>query len=527
MFLRRFGMIVLAAVPGCALHVAEFEPRPAFDVPESYTLPAPEASIVVAPWWHVFEDPALNTAMEQALAGNLTLAQGRDRILRAAALLRQHQAALLPQVDFDSEGAQVWEKNLDLDTSPEPEPDGFTPPSNTEDDPAADDAAKQSSRDSSGTGSESGAGANSGSNQSIDNTSWETEFSAGISLSWELDFWGRLRSLAGAQAETLGATTEEYEALRLSLSMDLADTWFAAVEQRMQLDLLDEQLELAETFLELIELRFLQGDASIVDVLQQRSQVAEIEAEVPVAQSQLRLLENRIDVLAGIPPDGVDRTADAIQTLPQNTRLPEISVPLDLLLQRPDLRALQRRAVAVDYQIGAAIAERLPRVTLNGSFAYSDGSSDATLTGIGGLGLFQPLLDWGARKAAVDATRAVYSETLHQFSEQYLEAIEEVETTLWQEGRQRELLDALARRAEILDRTVEETRVRYSLGVTDYLPVLTALQDLQEIQRDLIDERRALVSLRIRLFGAVGAPTAAPKEGAISAAATVAGSGGA
>ncbi len=82
-----------------------------------------------------------------------------------------------------------------------------------------------------------------------------------------------------------------------------------------------------------------------------------------------------------------------------------------------------------------------------------------------------------------------------------------METTLWQEARQRELVVALERRAEILERTLEQTRLRYSQGITDYLPVLTALQGLQQVQRELLRQRRVLVSLRIRLFRAVGGET--------------------
>jgi NodT family efflux transporter outer membrane factor (OMF) lipoprotein len=462
----------------------------------------------VAPWWLAFENADLSATIEQALVQNLTLAQGLQRIQRATALVRQERAALLPQIDFDAEGAQVWEKNLDLDTSRASRPDGFTPPSSTE--PSPSEALPKQTADSESPGGSTGSG--DGESSTPDDETWETEFAAGLSLSWELDLWGRLRALAAAQGEELAASIHDYEALRLLLSSELAEAWFAALEQRLQLQLLDEQLELAGTYLELIELRFVQGDASIVDVLQQRSQVAEIEAEVPIAQSLLRLQENRLDVLAGQAPDGQDRTSTQPLLLPQTAHLPPVTIPLALLQQRPDLRALQHQVTAADYRIAAAIAERLPRVTLEGSFLYSDGSGDATLTGLGGATLFQPLLDWGARKAAVDATRSLFEETLLLFSQNYLEAIEEVETTLWQEARQRELIEALVRREEILERTVEESRVRYSLGVTDYLPVLTALSALQDIQREIITERRALVGLRVRLFGAVGAATYRPVD---------------
>jgi NodT family efflux transporter outer membrane factor (OMF) lipoprotein len=326
-----------------------------------------------------------------------------------------------------------------------------------------------------------------------------------LELSWEIDLWGRIRSLVRAEDEELAAAALDYEALRLSLSSQVAFAYYEAVEQRLQLELLEEQLKLANTFLELLELRFVQGDASAVDLLQQRSQVAEIQSEVPVAQSQLRLLENRLDVLLGVPPDGQDRTI--IAGLPQATVLPDVKVPAALLRDRPDLQAAQRRVVAQDYRIASAMAERLPQLILDGTFGLSDSSDSSLLTGTGALGLFQPLLDWGRREAQVTVEKARFQDALLDYSQRYLVAIEEVETTLWQEARQRELIASLAEREQLLTRTVEETRVRYSLGVTDYLPVITALQDLQQVQRELLEQRRELVSLRIQLFRATGGAT--------------------
>jgi NodT family efflux transporter outer membrane factor (OMF) lipoprotein len=479
---------------GCTLHRAEVQPQPLFAVPDSYSLGDAAAVPEVDAWWLAFDDPALDELVGTALSDNFTLAQGLTRIERAMALRRQVQSLRRPQVNLTGDVERRWTRDLD---PPRPSRDTSVniPPIVLEPEPAE----KQLSG-----GGVSGGG---GSQGQPDRDQWETQASVGLGLRWELDLWGRLRALAQAQREEVAAAVEDYHALRLALSAQVAQAYYEAVEQRLQLALLEDQLELANTFLELLELRFIQADASAVDLLQQRSQVAEIEAEMPVAQAQLRLLENRLDVLLGAPPDGVDRTADNVASLPRDTVLPAVEVPLALLQRRPDLQALQRRVVAEDYRVGAAIAERLPQVTLDGRFAFNDTSTRSNLVGSSGLALFQPLLDWGRRAAEVSAAQAVLQQALLVFSHEYLLAIEEVETTLWQETRQRELIDALARREDLLVRTVEEARVRYSLGVTDYLPVLTALQELQRVQRRLLTQRRVLVALRIQLYRATGGGT--------------------
>jgi outer membrane protein TolC len=184
-------------------------------------------------------------------------------------------------------------------------------------------------------------------------------------------------------------------------------------------------------------------------------------------------------------------------------------VPSDLLLNRPDLRALQAELVAADADIGRAIAERLPRITLEGAYYYEDGpvftGPAAFLLG----SLVQPLLDWGARKAEVERNRALYVERLAVFSQAYLEAIEEVENALYQERKQRVFLSRLEDRRRILAQTVEETRDRYTSGLTDFLPVLNALQELQRLERVILRQKRDLIGFRIRLHRALGGAVAA------------------
>ena len=497
------GVLALA---GCAVHPVNHEPAPLFPVPESYSADAgDDPANPATPWWEVFEDPRLNALENEALIQNFTLQQGLTRIERAAAFLRQARAVRLPQVNFSGDLSRSWERDIGSRQGAETDVLG-----------TATDAFNTASDLIEALNDPATAGV-SGPNFLQEDTlpdrdTYNTAFNSGVALAWEADLWGRLRAAQAAQSEELDAFVYDYNALRLMLSAQIAETYFQIVEQQLQYELLTEQQELAETFLELLELRFLQGDASGVDLLQQRGQLAEIRSEFPQVYAQLGVLENRLDVLLGEPPDGQPRIEVEGEALPEETALPELGVPLALLQQRPDLLAQQRRVVAADYQIASAMAERLPQLTLDGSFGFTDTSGGTFLSGLVGAAVFQPLLDWGLRKAQVDVADTVFEEALLGFSQTYLLAMEEVESTLWQERYQRELIEALAARVNILFRTVEEARVRYSQGITDYLPVLTALQNLQDLQRQLLAERRRLVELRIQLHRAVGGSTTSPVE---------------
>ncbi|GMV95067.1 MAG: hypothetical protein AMXMBFR82_48450 [Candidatus Hydrogenedentota bacterium] len=502
-------------------------PVPLVEAPETYSVEPPAPEEPLEAWWLAFSDPTLNQLIDTALAQNVTVAQALERIDRAEALLRQAKAVRKPQVDATADVARTWERSRLKD-------DGIGTAEKVDDAVESFNeflSSVEAYRDAisslagGGGGGGNGNGEGGGGRENLPDLrrqestgppkgwveDYETEFTSGLSLSWEADVWGRLRSAARAQAEEYAAAIEDYEALRLILTSQVAEAYYLAVEQRLQYELLLEQRESAETLLELIELRFLQGSASVVDVLQQKGQLAEIDAEVPIVHSELRIFENRLDVLLGVAPDGADRTPEAEPILPRETALPSVGVPVTLLQNRPDLRALRRRVVAADYRIASAIAERLPRLTLTGALEYGDTSLASTLTATGAAGLFQPLLDWGLRKAAVDEARSGFREALLEYTYGYLLAIEEVESALWREARQRDLIEALAAREAILLQTLNETRVRYGLGVTDYLPVLTAIQELQDVQRELLTERRALVSLRIEINRAIGGTV--PAEG--------------
>jgi NodT family efflux transporter outer membrane factor (OMF) lipoprotein len=435
---------------GCQMHRIDPLPDPVLEAGPAYSEGSPAASSAPGDWWAAFGDDKLDTLIRAALDNNFDLRQAAARFDQATALTRQAEALRLPLLDFEGDALKQW----------------------------------------------------------IDGDEPKRTLRAGGALAWEIDIFNRLGSVALARRSTAAARAEDVQAVRLTLSAEVAEAYFDAVSQRRQLALLQRQIDVDRDLLELTQLRFEGGLTASVDVLQQSSQLAETESLVPPTEATLRLSENRLDVLVGQAPDAVSRTGPE-DTLTAVDDLPFLGVPSDLLLNRPDLRALRSELVAADAEIARAMAERLPRITLEGSFLYVDGPQ---LSGPAGalLGsLVQPLLDWGTRKAEVERNQALYVERLAAFTQAYLEAIEDVENALYQERKQREFLDRLERQHTILARTVEETRDRYTNGLTDFLPVLNAIQDLQELERNIVRQQRDLVVIRVQLHRALGGGLAA------------------
>lgn len=397
------------------------------------------------PWWSAFGDPKLDSLIRTALDRNYDVLQAMARLDQAEALARQFEAIRLPQVDLVADTRKDW----------------------------------------------------------IDGDGQEGFSRIGGALTWEIDAFHRLGSAAQARRSEAAARLEDVETVRLSLSAEVAETYFDAVAQRRQLALLQEQIDTDRDLLSLTELRFDGGLTSSVDVLQQSSQLAESESLVPPTEAALRVSENRLDVLTGKAPDAQDRVDDT-DGFADVGDLPFLGVPSDLLLRRPDLRALQNELVASDAEIGRAIAERLPVVTLDGAYLFADGPGFSGPAAFLLGSLVQPLLDWGARKAEVERNRALYVERLAAFSQAYLEAVEDVENALYRERKQRDFIGRLDKRRQVLERTVEETRDRYTNGLTDFLPVLDAVQELRRIERILVLEKRDLLVFRVQLHRALG-----------------------
>lgn len=464
---RHIGVCAfLAFLPSaCAVHGIDYNVAPAVESPTRFPALAASsegaqssAGASNAPWWESFERPVLNDLIENALPENQALAQALARVRQAQAIARKTDADRLPQIDLESSIRDSWQ----------------------------------------------------------DGEGQESTSAIGGAVQWELDLFDRIGSAAESEHMSALARKAEAEAVRLSLSAQIASAYFGAAAAQARLALLKEQVRIDRELLGLLELRLENGIGTNVEVLQQQGRVADSESFIPPAEADLRVFENRLDVLSGRMPDGIDRV-DPNETLTFKDDLPPIGVPVDLLLNRPDLRAAQAELIAADASIASAIADRLPRITLDGSLTYSEMASFngpiAALTGL----FVQPLLDWGRRKAEVERNKALYEERLAAFTQLYLEAVEAIENALYRERRQREFIRRLEARRQILQNTVNETEARYAEGIDDYLPVLSALQELRSVERDLITQRRELVNIRITLHKETGGTIHTPTKPDIQA----------
>lgn len=442
------GVGVLLILAGCgsrSMPVTDpVEPPPTFS--DSGTQDVPPR------WWRAFGDTGLNTLVETGLAENLDLKTAWDRLRAARAVVDRESAVLLPTLDAFAEGT--------------------------------------SREDESPTGS-------------VD----RDELTLGLTAEYELDLWGRIQSRVEAERFRSRATLQDLRAASISLSAEVARTWYALAEQRQQRKLLDRQIRTNRRILNLIRSRFANGQAGSADVLRQEQLLESTREQKRAVESQVGVLEHQLAVLVGrTPQEGIQRRPRAFPELPP---LPETGVPVELIQRRPDVRAAFQRLRAADRDLAASISNQYPRLTLTASLSSSENDVEALFDHWArsfAANLTQPLIDGGQRAAEVDRTRAVKQQRLHEYGQSVLTALQDVEDALVQEQKQKERIRSLQDQVGLARRTTERLQHRYFNGAVDYIEVLNALNDQQQLRRDLLSARRLLIERRIALYRALAGP---------------------
>jgi outer membrane protein, multidrug efflux system len=456
--MRSRALLLLAVtLAACATTI---EPdKPTLDLPERFS--ATGAGELPAHWWTSLGDPDLDRLVDRALAGNLSLRTAWDRLDQALAVARRAGAAEKPTL--------TGEASLSRSVS--------------------------RSKIEGPTGS-------------TYERSYRTSLGLGLVAAYEVDLWGGIRSARDATVLDARASEEDLRAAALTLSARVAETWVRIVIQTGQLALLEQQVATNEKVLEVVTLRFRSGRVGAEDVLRQRLLVESRRGEIIRATETAEVLEHELAVLLGLVPTAgrFTRRADLAPLPP----LPSTGLPAEVVARRPDVRAAWLRVRAADRRSAAAVADRYPALRLTGRIETTGVDIDdlfrnwlASLAG----GLTAPLLDGGRRAAEADRTRAVTAERLHAYGQTVLDAIEEVETALVEERRQRESIASLERQLELSEDVLGRIHDAYRRGGHDYLRVLDALASSQALQRTLLSARGQLVLDRIALCRALaGAP---------------------
>jgi NodT family efflux transporter outer membrane factor (OMF) lipoprotein len=436
---------------GCASTVKT--PAAPMQLPETFSKQT--GTPLTEKWWHCFEDEILNDLVEKALRDNFSLQIAWDRLAQAEATARKAGVDLYPDLNLYGGLGENWRWQGSL----------------------VDDK------------------------HGIDYTS---SYSLGLSTSYELDLWGRVRSSQQATALDIEVSKEEIDTAALTLSSQVANTWYRWNEQQMQTELLSSQIDTNEKVLELTTSRFRQGKITAADVLRQRQLVESTRGQWIKAKEQTQVLLYQLALLLGesavgfIPPE----PKELVQLPP----LPGIPLPAELIQRRPDVRKAYRQVQSADQRVATAIADQFPRISLSaGIETYGAKISDLFDNWLANLAgnLVQPLFDGNLRKAEVERNQALTSQAIHTYGQTVLTSLQEVENALSREMYQEQYLENLQNQLATANSVLKRTRESYLKGQLDYLRVLESLVSVQSLERQVLTAQREKIEHRIDLCRAI------------------------
>jgi NodT family efflux transporter outer membrane factor (OMF) lipoprotein len=323
--------------------------------------------------------------------------------------------------------------------------------------------------------------------------------SAGLSATWDLDIWGRIRRTTESNRASAQAGAAALAAASLSAQAELATDYFELRAQDQLKKLLDDTVEAEKESLRIAQSRYKFGVAARADVVSAQTQLLSSQAQQVNANIQRAILEHAIAVLVGQQP-----AVFSVSPSLMRTDVPTVpaGIPSALLERRPDIAEAERRMAAANAQIGVAKAAYFPDLTLSGSDDYTGNSMSHLIRASNrvwsvGPALAETLFDGGLRRAQVAEARAAYDINVDNYRQTVLAGFQQVEDQIV-------TLRVLAQQAVIEDATVAAAREaekltlnQYKAGTVPYSSVITA-----QTAR-LSAEQTALAVLSSRLQGSV------------------------
>lgn len=464
--MHRIPVIALsfAALAACANLAPDYS-RPAQELPAGWTdAPADGSKAQSGDWWKVYEDPVLDRLVSEALARNANVALAAARVEEARAVLGVAAADQQPQVSASAERRRTQFSQR----APLPVPPGTSTRAN------------------------------------------DTRVS--LDVSYEIDLWGRLRNATAAARADLLATEAAAETVRVTLTADVAQGYFALRSLDGQLAAQRRAVASRTESLAMQRRRFEVGDISEFEYRQLDAELAAERAQVPVIEQQRAQQENALAVLLGRSPKAIYEGAlDAGSDPEERTAaiMVPAGLPSDLLLRRPDLVQAEQGLIAANARIGVARAAYFPTISLTGYLGSESVALSDLFTGPAGIGqaaiaLGQPIYAGGRLDAQVKAANARERQALAQYQLAVQNAFREVRDALVAQVKARQRLDAERDRAAALTIALRFARLRYENGLTSQLEVLDAERNLLAAEQNRIDALRAQRAAIADLFKALG-----------------------
>ncbi len=337
-----------------------------------------------------------------------------------------------------------------------------------------------------------------------------TSTSANIALaSYELDFFGRVRSLNQEALETYLATEEALASARISLIAETANAYLSYLADQKLLQLAIETRDTQQHTYDVIKRQYDVGSATQLDVAQAATAVESARVSIAQYTRQVAQDKNALVYLAGTAVDDVLNNAESIDSISFMNNLP-VGLPSDVLLARPDIRQAEHQLKAANADIGAARAALYPTISLTGSLGLASDSLDGLLTSGARYAwnftpsLTIPIFNRGKLKASLAVAEISEKIAATQYEQAIQTAFREVADQLAARGTYQSQLDAQNALVAATSKAYELSRARYDNGIDDFLTVLDSQRSLFSAQQGAVSVKQAYLANLVSLFKVLG-----------------------
>lgn len=455
--MSKFKLLTLSAIfvlAGCSL--APDYQRPALPVPQQFSLS--QNSLVSAPgeyqdtgWRTFFVDDQVKALIGEALINNRDLRMATLKVQEARAQYGVTDADRYPQITAGSSGTYSGKLKGDSST--------------------------------------------------------DREFEAGLNLSFDLDFFGRLKNMSEAERQNFFASEEARRAVHILLISNVSQSYFNQRLAYAQLQVAEETLQNYQRSYAFVEKQLITGSTNVLALEQARGVIESTRSEIAKRKGELAQANNALQLLLGtygkLPDDQARSRGDLKPvTLPA-------SLSSQILLQRPDIMEAEHGLLAANANIGAARAAFFPSITLTSSVSSSSSDLSNLFNASSGMWNFVPKIDIpifnaGRNQSNLDLAEIRQQQSVVNYEQKIQNAFKEVADALVLRQSIADQISGQQRYLDSLQITLQRARALYQNGAVSYIEVLDAERSLFATRQSLLDLNYAQQVNEIKLFAALG-----------------------
>jgi multidrug efflux system outer membrane protein len=462
--LYKIGVSLFAGVLLTSCVVGKKYSRTDLNAPEKYREAITvTGDTILHPWKSYYKDPMLVGLIEKALVKNNEVLIAMKSMEQLDLTYKQAKLSLLPTLDFDAGASRSYQSKNSLNGSL---------------------SAQFTSKD------------------------YLDDYSANLRLSWEADIWGKAAMQKRDAKAGYFAQKENLSALKTRIIVQVAQSYYNLLGLDEQLKIAQKNIDLSNSTLGMMQMQYNSGLISSLALYQTEAQKKTAELLVPLAEANIAVQENALQILCGEYPDSITRSGN-LDVAELNVVLPS-GVPASLLSRRPDVKAAEYAVMSANAKTGLAKATMYPTLSLSPSIGINSFEFDTWFNFPGSVtktiaaNLVQPIFKKRQLRTAYEIAVLEQEKAVVQFKQSFITAVGEVSDAMSKLKNADKRMELATEKSVSLDKATNDANLLYKSGMATYLEVIVAQNSALQNDLDVVAIKLEKLNAAINLYRALG-----------------------